>query len=258
MLLSFQFFTILPIKKELAMEKKQLQTAVQSFPFIGLVLGLIGSAVLYVLQEFSNFSVLAISFFFFLIGIFLTGGIHLDGWMDCNDAYFSYQSIEKRLEIMKDPRTGAFGVLAVMLLLGTRFLFVYESIIMFSAFDYFYFLLIPILSRMSLGYMLASTRSAKKEGLAYFFQKGLAKNKVYLTYFLILLCIILFSLWIHPVMIGYVFLLVSSAVLYTFWAKRFAKRNYGGITGDVLGATVEGGEAFLWMIVWLLHYSVMG
>src|SRR5512138_2248000 len=47
----------------------------------------------------------------------LTGGLHLDGLADCCDGLFASVAPERRLEIMKDPRTGAFGVIGLILVL---------------------------------------------------------------------------------------------------------------------------------------------
>uniref|UniRef100_UPI0005850CC2 adenosylcobinamide-GDP ribazoletransferase n=1 Tax=Paenibacillus sonchi TaxID=373687 RepID=UPI0005850CC2 len=52
-----------------------------------------------------------------ILWVWLTGGLHLDGWMDCADGLLSYRTRERMLEIMKDSRVGAMGVLACMLLL---------------------------------------------------------------------------------------------------------------------------------------------
>ena len=56
------------------------------------------------LFNWTPFSPLAAAFFVWLALIVLTGGIHLDGWMDASDAFFSYRDKQKRLEIMKDPQ----------------------------------------------------------------------------------------------------------------------------------------------------------
>ncbi|KPD00903.1 Cobalamin synthase [Geobacillus sp. BCO2] len=40
--------------------------------------------------------------------------------------------------------------------------------------------------------------------------------------------------------------------------KAWAEKQFGGITGDVLGAFIEGGETVLWGVIWLLHSSAMG
>jgi adenosylcobinamide-GDP ribazoletransferase len=47
----------------------------------------------------------------------LTGGLHLDGLADCCDGLLASTSVERRLEIMKDPHVGAFGVIGLILVL---------------------------------------------------------------------------------------------------------------------------------------------
>ena len=47
-----------------------------------------------------------------LIPIFITGGIHLDGFLDTQDALSSYQPMERRLEILKDSHAGAFAIIS--------------------------------------------------------------------------------------------------------------------------------------------------
>ncbi len=46
-----------------------------------------------------------------LIPVWVTGGIHLDGYADTCDALSSYGDREKKLEILKDPHCGAFAVI---------------------------------------------------------------------------------------------------------------------------------------------------
>jgi adenosylcobinamide-GDP ribazoletransferase len=42
--------------------------------------------------------------------IIITGGIHMDGFLDTQDALSSYQPRERRLEILKDSHAGAFAI----------------------------------------------------------------------------------------------------------------------------------------------------
>ena len=52
-----------------------------------------------------------------LIWVLLTGGLHLDGLADCCDGLLASTSVERRLEIMKDPRLGTFGGIGLILVL---------------------------------------------------------------------------------------------------------------------------------------------
>ncbi len=53
--------------------------------------------------------------------VVLTGGLHLDGLADCFDGMFHASNPERRLQIMKDPHTGAFGVIGLILVLLIKF-----------------------------------------------------------------------------------------------------------------------------------------
>jgi len=254
-LIDIQFFTAIPFRRELPMDKEHLKKAVQAFPLVGLVQGIIYSAVSYLCLEFTPFSHLASAFLLWLATILLTGGIHLDGWMDASDAFFSYQDQEKRLEIMKDPRTGAFGVLSILVLLSCRFLFIYESIANVENVLFIIIALIPFLSKSVMGVLLLTVKTAKNEGLGALFQNAAKPQSLWL-YTIYLLCIlILVSFFNNEFFIIGTLILISACCIFLF--RRKAVKWFGGITGDVLGAAVEGTELILWMTVWLLHYFVM-
>jgi adenosylcobinamide-GDP ribazoletransferase len=254
-LLDLQFFTAIPIRSELPMDKPHLKSAVQAFPLVGLLQGGIYASLFYVLTEYSPLSTLAVAFFLWLMSILLTGGIHLDGWMDASDAYFSYGDQPKRLEIMKDPRTGAFGVISVNVLLSSRFLFIYEITENVQTVSYMMIAAIPFLSKSVMGVLLLTVKSAKNEGLGALFQSA-ATIKV---------------LWIYPIYIAVIlalmtfvdngFMLLSILIMSSFISLQVCRRKavswFGGITGDVLGAAVEGTELILWVTLWLLHYFAM-
>lgn len=254
-LINLQFFTAIPFKKELPMEKRYIHRAIQTFPLIGVLLGLIMGGVLYALVEWSPFSTLAIAFIIWLLTIVLTGGLHLDGWIDASDAFFSYQDQARRLEIMKDSRTGAFGVISVIVLLGMRFLFIYEIVGRLNGWSYLLIILMPFLSKCVMGYLLCKMPLAKKEGLGAFFQSAAQKNSLHIYWIYILLSLSIAFVLGTQLGILIVIMLVATA-LFLLFLKRKIVAWFGGVTGDVIGASVEGVELWLWFILWLLHYFV--
>ena len=171
--------------------------------------------------------------------------------------FFLIKIKQRRLEIMKDSRTGAFGVISVIVLLGTRFLFIYEIVGRLNEWSYFLIILMPFLSKCVMGYLLCQMPLAKKEGLGAFFQSAARKNSLHIYWIYILLCVALaFGLGIK---LGILFVIMLAATaLFFLFLKRKIVAWFGGVTGDVLGASVEGVELWLWFILWLLHYFVMG
>ncbi|MGP4079496.1 adenosylcobinamide-GDP ribazoletransferase [Pseudalkalibacillus sp. R45] len=255
-IINFQFFTMIPIPVEISIDDDHLKKAVKTFPLLGLFQGFIYALTVYFLLQWTPFSNLAIAFIIWFVMILLTGGIHLDGWMDTSDAYFSYSSIEKRLEIMKDPRTGAFGVLSVIVLLSAKFLFIYEIVSGITFTSYLLIIILPFLSKGIMGLLLMTVPLAKEEGLAYHFRKA-GDSSIRLVYLVFwigltgLVALIDFRTF-FPILIMFIVVVICFIFLRSKTVKWF-----GGITGDVLGGSVEGVELMLWMTIWLLHYSVM-
>jgi adenosylcobinamide-GDP ribazoletransferase len=107
-----------------------------------------------------------------------------------------------------------------------------------------------------MGSILVHVPEAKKDGLGSYFKKAINGNItfVYLTYAAVSLAALLF--FYKDAFLDVFLLLISSIIGYFFLAKKIVKW-FGGLTGDLLGAAVEGTELLLWAIIWLLHYFVM-
>ncbi len=246
-----QFFTIVPLHQTLPMEKAELKAVLHLFPLLGLVKGIIYAGVFFALIEWSPFSAISSAFIVWILPVLLTGGLHLDGWMDWADAHFSFRDKEKRLAILKDPRAGAFGVLALVLLLAGKFIFIYETVLSGNE-EAHMIVLIPFFAQMLTGLFLQYVPPAKKEGLASFFGRGhsTALPVVYVCFLLAVTLVYGTSL---------LFWVMAGASLVYFLISKFSmEKEFGGVTGDLLGAALEGAELFLWMIMWLSVSIVTG
>jgi adenosylcobinamide-GDP ribazoletransferase len=240
----------------LPMDAPHMNRAVGLFPLLGILQGGMYSILLFTLVEWTPLSAVSIAFILWLAWIFFTGGLHLDGWMDASDAFFSYRDKEKRLEIMSDPRTGAFGVLSAIVLLSGRYLFLYEIINLLHSYSYIVILFIPFFSRGVIGGLLVLAPLAKKEGLAAFFRERVSKIALVSYPLFCLMALVGLSI-ISPAIVPVFLLLLVSAFLSYLFVRVKSVHWFGGITGDVLGASAEGTEWLLWMIVWLWHYAGM-
>lgn len=119
-LLALQFFTAIPVKKELPLGRQEVTAMYVALPFVGAAIGLAMYTVSVLLLDVVHVGPLLAAVFVLLVGIILTGGLHLDGWADTGDAFFSYRDRAKRLEILDDPRLGAFGTMALVLLIVVK------------------------------------------------------------------------------------------------------------------------------------------
>src|SRR5699024_6510277 len=109
---------------------------------------------------------------------------------------------------------------------------------------------------MSTSIGLVLFQSAKKSGLGYLFKCGNDKRlKLYFVYIVLIISILgSFNL---TYMFVFVIILNLIGILHILY-KRFFVQQFGGLTGDLSGASIEGTEFLLWMVMWLLPYYVMG
>lgn len=244
LLLALQFFTIMPVNKNLPMERRPITGMYIVFPFIGAIIGAVACLLFYF-----DWSPLMTGFSVVLLGILLSGGLHMDGFIDTSDAFFSYKDRLKRFEILDDPRVGAFGVMAVVLLVIGKVIIVSE-VLSAESFHWIFVLLIPYFSRAVLAVLYSTTNSAKTTGLAFYFKQKMNGNVVLIVaachFFLGFAIVGWLTYWIIAVTLAVV--LVGFICLFRGWALR----NFGGVTGDLLGASVEVSEVVLWLTLLLL------
>src|SRR5699024_9196249 len=268
LILNLQFFTVVPVRREISMSHKNIRGLIGTLPLLGLLLGVMYSRITYLLVEVTSLStlvfifviyleILLISFVIWLRAIVIIGAIHMESLIDTSYAFFFYRDRNRRLEIMIDVRTGAFGFISVIVLLFTKFLFIYEVMLYLNTSTYIFILFIPFFSRMLTAMMLILIPSAKEEGLGFFFQR--AVNKHTLAFYVIYVIPISLILLLRDFNDVWAVLIMLMATLFTFlFLRRKVLQWFGGITGDVVGASQEGMEVLLRMIVWALHSFVMG
>src|SRR5882762_8687567 len=107
------FLTVLPVAAAEGGPGERLGRAY--FPAIGAVVGLVAAAVFALMDSFSTPLLAAVAAVASLA--LLTGALHLDGLADSADGLFGGGDVSRRLEVMRDPRLGSFGTVAVVLVL---------------------------------------------------------------------------------------------------------------------------------------------
>ena len=92
------------------------------FPLVGIAQGAVLGLWLYLSLDVLKLSVAAAALIGAAVPLLVTGGIHMDGFLDTMDAIHSYGDRSRKLEILKDPHLGAFAVISfgvyMMLYLG--------------------------------------------------------------------------------------------------------------------------------------------
>ena len=89
-------------------EKENMKYALCFFPWVGLAVGAVSAVLFWLLQQIGAGSMLRAAVLT-AVPVLVTGGIHLDGYLDTMDALSSWREKQRRLEILKDPHAGAFA-----------------------------------------------------------------------------------------------------------------------------------------------------
>ncbi|SIT69874.1 adenosylcobinamide-GDP ribazoletransferase [Edaphobacillus lindanitolerans] len=246
-LLAIQFFTSVPIRKSLPIGQREAVWMFTLYPAVGALIGLAAWTVCAVVTGPGGGGSFLAAFAVVLVFALLSGGLHLDGWADTGDAYFSYRDREKRLEIMADPRIGAFGTMALLFLLIGK-LAVLNELIARGGPGPVHFLLVPFAARAGLALFYAHVRPAKGSGLLAFLKGKADGPQVGIPGLAVLAAgtaaAALVSGSVLPAAA------IALAVLVSVLAfGKWSVRNFGGATGDHAGAFVEGCEGLLWTVL---------
>ena len=227
---------------------EDLATSLPWFPVVGLFLGLILYATGLVWALFLHGQWLAGAALLMVgLEVWLTRGLHLDGLADWADSIGGFYERKKRLAIMKDVSLGAFGVLALILALMAKWL-AFERIL--SSGSAICLLVILSLSRGMMVELITTLPYAREgEGMARPFVNG-ASNRHRLVSHLITLGI---CLPFGP--IGLAFFGIAGFMTLLF--KGRCRKQFGGITGDLLGTANEMVEICLLIICALPGKSIV-
>ncbi|MEQ7051265.1 adenosylcobinamide-GDP ribazoletransferase [Paenibacillaceae sp. P-4] len=262
---AMQFLTRIPIPKEVPFTNEVLKRSTLFFPVAGGIIGLIvwgAGAGLALLLPTGPAAAVTLA-----LMLMLTGGLHMDGLMDTADGIFSSRSRERMLEIMKDSRVGAMGVIACVLMLLLKWSLLTA---LFDANAWNVWIVIPFIwSRAAMVWAMTNEPYARAEsGLGSYFQ-GLNRNHVAAAYGCAwLLTAVAVGAMALPIRISYLmtmpagiisgwpwWLLIASLLLgvTAAWAvSRYLSKKLGGLTGDTYGALNECTEMVFMLLLVLL------
>lgn len=215
-------------------KKENMRYAMCFFPMIGVVIG----AVMYLagwLLDKTSVGGLFRGVVFTLIPIIITGGIHMDGFMDTMDALGSWGDREKKLEILKDSHAGAFAILGM----GCYLMW---SVAVWSELPAEVLRVCGVsfvLSRALSGFSVVTFPAARNSGLLKMFQDGAQKKAVRITMCLyVAAAVIMMAVMNARAMTGAVTGVMISFLYYIV----VSRKQFGGVTGDLAGFFLETAE----------------
>lgn len=231
MLIALAMYSRIPIKK-LEWTEENMRYSLCFVPLVGVITGGVLYGWFYVgtLIGVSETFLAAIGT---VLPILITGGIHMDGFCDTVDAIASYRTKEKRLEILRDPHIGSFAVMAVccyfLLQAGAFSMVCGREITGIIALDF-------ILSRC-VGCLLAvGLHNARGEGTLAVFSGAAHKSTVAAVIVAVAIFTAVGIVLLHP--FAGMFLLLGAA-LAAGYCVTAARRYFGGVTGDIVGFTIQ-------------------
>lgn len=215
-------------------KKENMRYAMCFFPMIGVVIG----AVMYLagwLLDKTSVGGLFRGVVFTLIPIIITGGIHMDGFVDTMDALGSWGDREKKLEILKDSHAGAFAILGM----GCYLMW---SVAVWSELPAEVLRVCGVsfvLSRALSGFSVVTFPAARNSGLLKMFQDGAQKKVVRITMCLyVAAAVIMMAVMNARAMTG----AVTGVMIAFLYYIVVSRKQFGGVTGDLAGFFLETAE----------------
>jgi len=220
----FSFLTIIPANNS------DLQTVAKYmyiFPIVGIIIGLIVGSFALGLSIFFDPLIVAL----LVVGALsvITGIHHTDGLADFSDGLMTKGTKEKKLLAMKDVSTGSAGIVSIVLYVVGMIL----AISLMSGFVLFQAILLSeILAKFSMVLQASFGRSAAVGSNSPFLQIMQDKKKLAIAGIITLIPLVILG--------GTTGLIVfACTIVITMFILTISTRSFGGITGDVLGATNE-------------------
>jgi adenosylcobinamide-GDP ribazoletransferase len=228
--LAIGFLTLFPVEAG-ETQPGDLGRAAMWFPLVGLAIGGLLAAAHYGLSLL--FQPLLAAALVVTLWAAITGGLHLDGLADCCDGLLAAVSRERRLEIMRDPRLGAFGGAGLALFLILKVLALASASSRPPLTTAWLLLFAPCLARWLI-LIVGLQPTARPGGMGAGFSAGLDSRHLLLA--AVFPAVLIAATPVralaaagvaHGIMLGVIGL---------------ARSRLGGVTGDVYGLTVELGE----------------
>jgi adenosylcobinamide-GDP ribazoletransferase len=228
---ALQFLSALPVSKKKPSWENVI-SGLWAFPFIGLFIGTILS--LASIPLFAFFPPAVAGAILLVVCVWITGALHIDGFIDCCDGLLAPRSKEERLVIMKDVSAGSFGVTGAVLL----FIVKYACITSIPAGVLLAVLpLSAMTGRSAMIYAMYRFPYARKEGMGKLF-----KDSVGLRHILICSTVQIVAIAVTILFFGRFYIGIAATFFTVIFIELFGAwvlKRIPGFTGDVYGAVCE-------------------
>ncbi len=237
LLAGIEFLKIVPLPAICRHTEKDLVRSVPFFPLVGLLIGLPAAGISIIFDGF--FPPMVISVFITAWLVVAHGGLHLDGIGDTADGFFSHNSLDRVMEIMRDNSIGAFGCVAIMGILAFKIAAIGS---MSCEHRTMAVLLAPIAGRCVMVPMLSFLPSARPDGLGHLLSQGRSVFESFWVLFFFLA-----ASWIAARFAGLI--AAAAVIITTVLFACFCMLRIKGTTGDTIGASSEIAETVILLVL---------
>jgi adenosylcobinamide-GDP ribazoletransferase len=228
LLVATAFLTRVPIP--VATRAVDVGRAARWFPLVGGALGAMGVLVAWTVTELLGSPAALTAALVIGLEAWISGAIHLDGLADTADGFGGGRSREDVLRIMRDPRIGSYGAIALVIVIGLK---VTALAALLDRGALSFIVAAPAASRWTISALAAWLPYARADGgLGEAVTDGPSTINLF-TATAITAVIVIVALRVEALFVW------AAAVLTVVWIGRAARRRIGGVTGDVFGASVE-------------------
>ena len=238
LLVAISTYSAIPVP-QFAWDDKYMRYAICCFPAVGLFCG-VGLLLWHWLWNLLGGGPVLFGAVAACLPLLLTGGIHMDGFMDTVDALASHQSRERKLEIMKDSSCGAFAVLycGVYLLLSFGLYHAVSGSSMIGCG------LLFVLSRCLSALCAVTMPHARKAGMLHAFTAQVEKKRA-------VAILVILTVLTGSAMVVFAPVSLVLGLLTMVWYRWFAKKQFGGVTGDTAGFFLQICELVMLFGIWI-------
>jgi len=231
--MSLGMFSIIPVPKD-SWDESYMPIILPALPLVGALIGFSWYGLAYALA-LSPVPVMLQSAIILFIPFFLSGFIHIDGYMDTADAVFSRRNLDEKKIILKDPHTGAFAVVAAATLFITQFSAVYS--VMETQKNLLILAFIPVISRCCAAGAILNLKPVFDAGYGASFKSGTKPR--HSLFICILAAIYITAAWFK---LGIAALPLIVAAFTGVIASAFLYKQFHGISGDLSGCVISVSE----------------
>lgn len=230
LVIAFSMYSKIPMP-HLELEDKDMKYVMGFFPLVGLIIGAVSFCWLCIGRNF-NVPDISVTLVFIILPILITGGIHVDGYMDTCDALNSYGDREKKLAILKDSHIGAFAVIKLVVYYAIYYAAAYIIVQRAENVQLIIVALTFYLSRIISGFAAVNFHGARNNGMLHTFTSVTAGKSVNIMLAVQLILCVTCMCMCSIVMTAVV---VVVAVLVLLYYRYMAYKQFGGVTGDLAG-----------------------